>query len=86
MPPLEAMQAGTPVISSNNSSLPEVVGNAAISLTYNDESAIIKAFEDFYFNEELRKKYIAKGLERAKMFSWGKTVSRMVGIIEELTV
>jgi len=86
MPPLEAMQAGTPVISSNNSSLPEVVGNAAISLTYNDESAIIKAFEDFYFNEELRKGYIAKGLERAKMFSWEKTVSRMVGIIEELTV
>jgi glycosyltransferase involved in cell wall biosynthesis len=84
MPPLEAMQAGTPVIVSNNSSLPEVVGDAAISVTYNDEPAVIKAFEDFYFNEELRKEYIAKGLERAKMFSWEKTVSRMVSIIEEV--
>jgi glycosyltransferase involved in cell wall biosynthesis len=83
MPPLEAMQAGTPVITSNNSSLPEVVGDAAISLTYNDEPAVIKAFEDFYFSEGLRKEYVAKGLERSKMFSWEKTVSQMVGIIEE---
>jgi glycosyltransferase involved in cell wall biosynthesis len=81
MPPLEAMQAGTPVITSNNSSLPEVVGDAAISLTYNDEDAVIKAFEDFYFNEDLRKAYIAKGLERAKMFSWEKCVQKMMKIM-----
>jgi len=73
LPPLEAMQAGTPVITSNNSSLPEVVGDAAIKITYNDESACIKAFEDLYFNEELRKEYIKKGIERAKMFSWDNT-------------
>jgi len=83
MPPLEAMQAGTPVITSNNSSLPEVVGDAAISITYNDEEAVIKAFEDFYFNENLRKEYIARGLERAKMFSWEKCVGRMIKVIEE---
>jgi len=82
MPPLEAMQAGTPVITSNNSSLPEVVGDAAISLTYNDEEAVIKAFEDFYFNENLRKEYIKKGLERAKMFSWEKCVGKMTEVIE----
>jgi len=82
MPPLEAMQAGTPVITSNNSSLPEVVGDAAISLTYNDEEAVIKAFENFYFNEDLRKEYIAKGLERAKMFSWEKCVGKMTQVIE----
>jgi len=84
MPPLEAMQAGTPVITSNNSSLPEVVGDAAISLTYNDEDAVIKAFEDFYFNEDLRKEYIARGLERAKMFSWEKCVWKMVEVIEQI--
>jgi len=84
MPPLEAMQAGTPVITSNNSSLPEVVGDAAISLTYNDEEGIIKAFEDFYFNDNLRKEYIAKGLERAKMFSWEKSVGKMIEIIEDV--
>jgi len=77
LPPLEAMQAGTPVITSNNSSLPEVVGDAAIKITYNDENACIKAFEDLYFNEELRKEYIKKGIERAKLFSWDNTVKMM---------
>jgi len=84
MPPLEAMQAGTPVITSNNSSLPEVVGDAAISLTYNDEAAVIKAFEDFYFDEDLRKKYIEKGLERANMFSWEKCVQQMTEVMNGL--
>jgi glycosyltransferase involved in cell wall biosynthesis len=77
LPPLEAMQAGTPVICSNNSSLPEVVGDAAITITYNDEEACIKAFEDLYFNEDLRKHYIEKGLKRAKLFSWEKTLKSM---------
>jgi glycosyltransferase involved in cell wall biosynthesis len=84
MPPLEAMQAGTPVITSNNSSLPEVVGDAAVSLAYNDEDAVIKAFENFYFNEELRKEYIAKGLERAKMFSWEKCAQQMMEVMKNV--
>ncbi|MDR2408885.1 MAG: glycosyltransferase family 4 protein, partial [Bacteroidales bacterium] len=83
MPPLEAMRAGTPVITSNNSSLPEVVGGAAITITYNDEEACIKSFEDLYFNETLRKEYIEKGLERAKLFSWDKTVKLMTDTIME---
>jgi len=77
VPPLEAMQAGTPVISSNSSSLPEVVGDAAIMIDPDNEQQCIKAFEDLYFNENLRKHYIEKGLERAKLFSWEKTVSKM---------
>jgi len=84
MPPLEAMQAGTPVITSDNSSLPEVVGDAAITLTYNDETAVIKAFEDFYFNEDMRKDYIARGVERAKMFSWEKCVRKMMDVMENM--
>jgi glycosyltransferase involved in cell wall biosynthesis len=81
MPPLEAMMAGTPVITSNNSSLPEVVGDAAITIEYNNEDQCIKAFEDLYFNEDLRKHYIAQGLERAKLFSWEKTVRSMTETI-----
>jgi glycosyltransferase involved in cell wall biosynthesis len=81
MPPLEAMQAGTPVICSNNSSLPEVVGDAAITIPYNDETLCIKAFEDLYFNENLRKYYIEKGLERAKLFTWEKTFKMMSDVI-----
>jgi glycosyltransferase involved in cell wall biosynthesis len=82
MPPLEAMQAGTPVICSNNSSLPEVVGDAAITINYNDEEACIKAMEDLYFNENLRKEYVRKGLERAKLFSWEKTFNTMSNVIQ----
>jgi glycosyltransferase involved in cell wall biosynthesis len=81
LPPLEAMQAGTPVIASNSSSLPEVVGDAAITIVYNDEEACIKAFEDLYFNEDLRKHYIEKGLERAKLFSWEKTLNKMSDVV-----
>jgi len=84
MPPMEAMQAGTPVICSNNSSLPEVVGDAAITITYNDEEACIKAFEDLYFDENLRNIYIKKGIERAKLFSWEKTVKIMIDKILEI--
>jgi glycosyltransferase involved in cell wall biosynthesis len=73
MPPLEAMRAGVPVITSNNSSLPEVVGDAAATIDYDSEEQCIKVFEDFYFNEDLRKSYIQKGLERAKLFSWERT-------------
>jgi glycosyltransferase involved in cell wall biosynthesis len=77
MPPLEAMQAGVPVITSNNSSLPEVVGDAAIAIDYDREDQCIKAFEDLYFNEDLRNFYIKKGLDRAKLFSWERTVKIM---------
>lgn len=82
VPPLEAMQAGTPVITSNNSSLPEVVGDAAIMIDYNSEEQCIKAFEDLYFNEDIRKNYIKKGIERAKLFSWDKTVDHMYNLID----
>jgi glycosyltransferase involved in cell wall biosynthesis len=81
MPPLEAMQAGTPVIASNNSSLPEVVGDAAISIDCDSEEQCIKAFEALYFNDALRNEYIAKGRERAKLFSWEKTVNAMTEVI-----
>jgi glycosyltransferase involved in cell wall biosynthesis len=83
MPPLEAMQAGTPVICSNNSSLPEVVGDAAITVDYNNEEQCINAFEKFYFNNELREEYIKKGIERSKLFSWEKTFNKMSNIIME---
>jgi glycosyltransferase involved in cell wall biosynthesis len=83
VPPIEAMQAGTPVITSNNSSLPEVVGDAAIMIDYDSEEQCIKAFEDLYFNEDLRKHYINKGIERAKQFSWEKTACEMVKVIVE---
>jgi glycosyltransferase involved in cell wall biosynthesis len=84
MPVLEAMQAGTPVISSNNTSLPEVTGDAAITIDYDDEEACIKAMETFYFNENVRQTYIKKGFEQAKLFSWDKTVNLITNKIKEV--
>ena len=84
MPPLEAMQAGTPVICSNNSSIPEVVGDAAVTVTFNDKETIIKAFENFFFYENMRKEYILKGFKQAELFSWEKTFDIMSNKIIEI--
>ena len=78
LPPLEAMSCGTPVITSNNSSLPEVVGNAGIMIDYDDDEAHIKAYESYYYNENLRQENSKKGLERAKLFSWEKCADIMI--------
>ena len=78
LPPLEAMSCGTPVITSNNSSLPEVVGNAAIMIDYDDDEAHIKAYESYYYNENLRQENSKKGLEQAKLFSWEKCADIMI--------
>lgn len=72
LPPLEAMQCGTPVITSNSSSLPEVVGDAGLMCEPNDEDALCELMFRIYNDGELRKELSDKGLERSKQFSWGK--------------
>lgn len=78
LPPLEAMQCGCPVITSNNSSLPEVVGDAGIMIDWDSDEQHVKAYEKYYFNEELRKENGRRGYERAKRFSWKKTADIVV--------
>ena len=78
LPPLEAMQCGCPVITSNNSSLPEVVGNAAVMIDWDNDEQHIKAYEKYYFDDELRKKHAKAGMERAKTFSWDKCADIMI--------
>lgn len=78
LPPLEAMQCGCPVIVSNKSSLTEVVGDAGILIDWNSDEQHIASYEKYYFDENLRKEYAQKGLERAKFFSWKKMVDEMV--------
>ena len=72
LPPLEAMASGTPVITSNAASLPEVVGDAAIVVAPEDESAladaIVHALEDCAQRDEMR----ARGLAQAAKFSWAR--------------
>ncbi|MDR1925098.1 MAG: glycosyltransferase family 4 protein [Planctomycetaceae bacterium] len=70
LPPLEAMQSGTPVITSNTSSLPEVVGNAAITLDPTDKNELAATLTKITTNKQLKSEMIQKGLEQAKKFTW----------------
>jgi|SRR5215217_451507 len=70
LPPLEAMQCGTPVITSNTSSLPEVVGNAGKMFDPMDTEGICQGLLDIYSDPELRRTMRQRSLERAKLFGW----------------
>jgi glycosyltransferase involved in cell wall biosynthesis len=70
LPPLEAMQCGTPVITSNTSSLPEVVGDAGIMVEPTDLDALCQAMLTIYKNSSVREQMVQKSLERASKFSW----------------
>ncbi len=72
-PPLEAMACGCPVISSTTSSLPEVVGDAALTIDYDNDEQHIKAYETYYYNSNIREEFARKGLAQAQLFSWKKT-------------
>lgn len=82
LPPLEAMQCGCPVITSNNSSLPEVVGDSALTIDWDSDEQHIEAYEKYYFDEELRKEYGRKGLARAEQFSWTRSVNQIISVME----
>jgi glycosyltransferase involved in cell wall biosynthesis len=74
LPPLEAMQCGAPVITSNNSSLPEVVGDAGIMLDARDADGLCQALLNLYNDQELRAEMSGKSLQRAALFSWKRCV------------
>jgi len=70
IPPLEAMQCGCPVITSDTSSLPEVVGKAAITVNPKNIREITGAIEKLLENEELHSELLRSGLYQSKKFSW----------------
>ena len=78
LPPLEAMQCGVPVITSNTSSLPEVVGDAAIMIDPLDGESLSQAMFDLYRDSAKRSAFSAKGILRAKKFSWKKCADKTV--------
>jgi glycosyltransferase involved in cell wall biosynthesis len=84
IPPLEAMACGTPVITSNTSSLPEVVGEAAITVDPYDVNKFAEEMYEALTNEGLREDMIKKGLERSKVFSWDNSAKRTLKIYKEL--
>jgi glycosyltransferase involved in cell wall biosynthesis len=78
LPPLEAMQCGTPVITSNTSSLPEVVGEAGIMVDPTDEDAICQSLLDVYRDAGLRAQMSRDSLDRARQFSWDRCVRETI--------
>lgn len=83
LPPLEAMQCGTPTVSSNTSSIPEVVGDAGILLDPQDEQGLVEAFRKILEDKEFRDSLIEKGLNQARKFQWDFGFNTMINIIDK---
>lgn len=78
LPPLEAMACGTPVITSDNSSLPEVVGQAGVMLDADDAEGVADALRKIEGSQEFRQSLGDAGLERAKLFNWERCAEIIV--------
>ncbi len=84
LPPLEAMAHGTPVVTSNTSSIPEVVGNAAVMVNPENVFEIMKALHRVLLDQSVRDKLKARGLEQCEKFSWEASVRRMLEVYGEV--
>ncbi len=80
LPPLEAMAQATPVVTSNTSSVPEVVGNAAVMVNPENVFEIMRALHRVLLDQPLREKLKARGIEQSAKFSWDASVRRMLDI------
>ena len=81
---LEAMGCGTPTITSNVSSLPEVAGNAAVLVEPMDVDAIVEAVKQINNEPNYRQDLIDKGLARVKEFSWQKTAAQTADFYQQI--
>ena len=84
LPPLEAMAHGTPVVTSNVSSLPEVVGNAAVLVHPENVFEIMRALHRVLLDQPLRDKMRERGCRQAAKFSWEKSVRRIMDVYREV--
>ncbi len=84
LPVVEAMACGIPVLTSNTTSLPEVAGDAAILVNPESVDDIKAGIEKLVSDQMLREDLIAKGLERAKFFSWDGVAARVQAVLDEV--
>jgi len=83
IPPIEAMQCGCPVITSNISSLPEVVLNAALQVEPHNIEKLAYEIESLLKDKKLRQKMIARGFKQAAKFSWKKSAKKALELFEK---
>jgi glycosyltransferase involved in cell wall biosynthesis len=86
LPPLEAMAHGTPVVTSNTSSLPEVVGNSAVLVNPENVFEIRKALYRALTDAALREKLKKCGYDQVQRFSWQSSVRRLIDVYRDLGV
>jgi glycosyltransferase involved in cell wall biosynthesis len=84
LPPLEAMSLGTPVVTSNTSSLPEVVGKAAVMVNPENVFEIMRALHRVLLDQSLRERMKTRGYEQAGKFSWDATARRILELYGEV--
>jgi glycosyltransferase involved in cell wall biosynthesis len=84
LPPLEAMAHGTPVLASNTSSLPEVVGNAAVMVNPENVFEIMHALHRVLLDQTLREKMKKRGYEQAQKFSWDIAARDLITTYKEV--
>ena len=84
LPPLEAMAHGTPVVTSNTSSIPEVVGNAAVMVNPENVFEIMHALHRVLLDQPVREKLKSRGVLQAQKFSWDNSVRRMLDVYHEV--
>ena len=84
LPPLEAMAHGTPVVTSNTSSLPEVVGSAAVLVNPENVFDIMRALHRVLLDQPLRERLKQRGYEQANRYSWEASVKRILRVYGEV--
>ncbi|GAB4340026.1 MAG: hypothetical protein Fur0042_00370 [Cyanophyceae cyanobacterium] len=84
LPPLEAMQCGTPTITSNVSSLPEVVGDAALLVDPKDTNAIAAAMLQLYQDSHFREQLSQRGVARSRQFTWQRCVDETMAAYQTM--
>ncbi|KXH76926.1 MAG: hypothetical protein AYK18_16190 [Theionarchaea archaeon DG-70] len=84
LPPLQAMACGTPVIASSASSIPEVIGDSGLLHNPHNIQELSDSIIEILVNTEIRRNMIAKGLKRAKMFSWKEAAWKTLKLYEEV--
>ncbi len=83
LPVLEAFQCGTPALASDQTSVPEITGNAALTVQAYSVDSIAQGMVRMAQDETLRRKLAAEGYEQAKLFTWEKTVKKLLDTLEE---
>jgi glycosyltransferase involved in cell wall biosynthesis len=84
VPPIEAMACGAPVITSTTSSLPEVVGDAALTVDPHKIDELAQAITRLIGDEQLRARLRQKGYERARLYTWPKAAQKMLTVYQKL--